>query len=360
MYNRFTFFDVETPNRFNDRICAFGLIHMVDDEIVFEQEFLVNPEVYFDTFNVQLHGVSRDMVRNKPTFDKIWPEIKSYFIDSVLVAHNANFDLGVLSKVMHHYGLDMPEIKYSCTVTMARKRIRSPKYSLDVVSSFFGVELLRHHNAMADTRACQGIFLKMMTEYGYSESDVSIYRSNVSQRDVSSKGFTPNRTYADRTLKVQEFLGIIKSIIVSNDFSSETLQYVKDWMDRHPILESELVYKKVKSKLDEGGDLRVCFLECVDPVNSVDNTAIEIDGKLFCMTGNFSFGSKTDVELFILAHGGRVHPTVTRAVDYVIVGNEGDPGWSYGSYGAKVKKALEMREKGHPIKIVCENDVLGE
>ncbi|MBE0450103.1 MAG: hypothetical protein IBX70_04565 [Clostridia bacterium] len=360
MYNRFTFFDLETPNRFNDRICAFGLIHMVDDEIVFEQEFLVNPEVYFDTFNVQLHGVSRYMVRNKPTFDRIWPEIEKYFIDSVVVAHNASFDLGVLSKVMHHYGLEMPEIKYSCTVTMARKRIRSPKYSLDVVSSFFGVDLLRHHNAMADTKACQGIFLKMMSGYGYSESDVSLFKSNLSIHKGSSGSFTPNRTYTDRTIKVQEFLGIIKSIIHSDDFSSVSIKYLKDWMNRHPELESELVYKKIKVKIEQGDDLRACFNECVDPVKSADYDTINIDGKLFCMTGNFSFGSKTDVELFIIAHGGKIHPSVTRAVDYVLVGNEGDPGWSYGSYGAKVKKAMEMKEKGYPIKIISEKDLFGE
>lgn len=360
MYNRFTFFDLETPNRSNDMICSFGLIHMIGDEIVFEQEFLVNPEVYFDSFNVQLHGVSRAMVRDKPTFDKIWPEIKQYFIDSVVVAHNASFDLGVLSKVMHHYGLDMPEIKYSCTVTMARRRIRSPKYSLDVVSSFFGVELLRHHNAMADTKACQGIFQKMMTGYGYSESDVSIYKSNLSHREHSVKGYTSNRFYADRTIQIQEFLENLKSMLTSVEITNESIHKLKDWMDKHQFLDSELVYKKVKSKLEEGGDLKTCLLECVDPLKSIDCSTVSIDGKLFCMTGNFSFGSKTDVELFILAHGGKVHPTVTRAVDYVLVGNEGDPGWSYGRYGAKVKKALEMHEKGHSIKIVCEKDVFGE
>jgi hypothetical protein len=243
---------------------------------------------------------------------------------------------------------------------MARKRIRSQKYSLDVISSFFGVDLLRHHNAMADTKACQGIFLKMMSGYGYSESDVSLYKSNLSIHKGSSGSFTPNRTYTDRTIKVQEFLGIIKSIIHSNDFSSVSIKNLKDWMNRHPELDSELVYKKIKLKIEQGDDLRACFNECVDPVKSADYDAIDIDGKLFCMTGNFSFGTKTDVELFIIAHGGKIHPSVTRAVDYVLVGNEGDPGWSYGTYGAKVKKAMEMKEKGYPIKIISEKDLFGE
>lgn len=356
----FTFFDLETPNRSNDKICSFGLIHMIDGETVFEREFLVNPEVYFDTFNVQLHGVSREMVRGKPTFDKIWPEIKKYFIDAIVVAHNASFDLGVLDKVMHHYGIEMPEIKYSCTVTMARKRIRSPKYSLDVVSSFFGVELLRHHNAMSDTKACQGIFLKMMTNYGYSENDVSIYKNKLSHREHSSNNYTPNRVYSNRTIQIQEFLENLKLMLTSNEITTESITRLKDWMDQHQFLDSELVYKKVRANLDQGGDLKTCLLECVDPLKSIDCSSINIDGKLFCMTGNFSFGSKTDVELFILAHGGKIHPTVTRAVDYVIVGNEGDPGWSYGRYGVKVKKAMEMQEKGHPIKIVSEKDVFGE
>ena len=55
---RYTVFDVETPNRANDRMSAIGIVVIEDDQIVDAFYSLVNPEVPFDDFNVALTGIT--------------------------------------------------------------------------------------------------------------------------------------------------------------------------------------------------------------------------------------------------------------------------------------------------------------
>lgn len=69
---RYCVFDVETPNRANDRICSIGIVVVQDGAILTSSEYLVNPEVSFDEFNTQLTGIDASMVQDKPTFPAVW------------------------------------------------------------------------------------------------------------------------------------------------------------------------------------------------------------------------------------------------------------------------------------------------
>ena len=93
---RYIAFDVETPRAANDRMSAIGISVIEDGAITKECFSLVNPEVAFDTFNVQLTGIDEDLVRDKPTFPEIWKEIGPIMSSGILVAHNAVFDQGII------------------------------------------------------------------------------------------------------------------------------------------------------------------------------------------------------------------------------------------------------------------------
>lgn len=282
---KFTFFDLETPNRQNDKICSFGLIHMIDGEICFEREYFVNPDTYFDAFNVELHGVSPDMVKEAPTFDAIWPEIKGFFQDAVVVAHNATFDLTVLSKVLYYYDIEVPPLQYSCTWQMAKQRLKVPKYSLDALCAHMGIPLNRHHNAMEDTYACMGIFTRLYAWFEYLPSDIVAFIPRVDHRFTRKKDKVPN----------------------------EALEYFE----------------------------------------SVDFKRLE--GLLFCLSGNFKYGSKAEVAAFLKGKGAKCHPSVTQAVDVLLVGTYGHDKWSFGTFGTKVMRAKQMKAAGHRIRIIDES-----
>ena len=94
--SRFIVFDVETPNRYNNRMSAIGIDVIEDGVIVGEYYSLVNPEQPFDYFNTRLTGISAETVAGSPTFPELWDEIEPLMSSGLLVAHNAIFDMNVL------------------------------------------------------------------------------------------------------------------------------------------------------------------------------------------------------------------------------------------------------------------------
>ncbi len=103
---RFVAFDVETPNRRNDRMSAIGITVIENGAIAGEDYSLVNPETYFDSFNSNLTGIDTDTVRDAPNFVELWEKIEPVMSSGILVAHNAVFDLGVRRKCLRYYDVN--------------------------------------------------------------------------------------------------------------------------------------------------------------------------------------------------------------------------------------------------------------
>ena len=167
----YTVFDVETPNRANDRMSAIGITVVGGGKIVDEFYSLVNPETYFDYFNTKLTGISADTVKGAPTFPELWKKIEPYLSDGILTAHNAVFDMGVLKKCLTGYGIEWkPTAKYLCTVKIGRACLPDMSHKLDVMCEHYGIAL-DHHQAASDSHACAEILLRYM-DAGY---DVNSY-----------------------------------------------------------------------------------------------------------------------------------------------------------------------------------------
>ena len=156
----YTFFDVETPNRRNDRICSIGAVVTDQDGTVVEKKsYLVNPESSFDDINVRIHGIAPVDVRNAKTFPELWHDSLSAFfpVDGV-VAHNARFDLSVLTKTLVSYDIPSPKMSYACTLDMSKKIDFIGGGKLPHVCEALGIELERHHQAESDATACMRVF----------------------------------------------------------------------------------------------------------------------------------------------------------------------------------------------------------
>lgn len=162
---RYTAFDVETPNARNDRMSAIGITVIEDGEITEEFYSLVNPETRFDPFNVQLTGISPSDVENEPTFPELWGRIEPLFANTILIAHNATFDLGVLSKCLRAYDISWQNrVKYACTVRMSRQmHPETENHRLNTMCQCLGIEL-EHHHAGSDSHACGEILRRYLDE----------------------------------------------------------------------------------------------------------------------------------------------------------------------------------------------------
>lgn len=168
--SRYIAFDVETPNRFNNRMSAIGITVIEDGIITRKLYSLINPETYFDYFNTKLTGISGEMVQNKPMFPKIWKKIEPLMSSGVLVAHNAPFDMGVLKCCLQAYGISWKkQVPYLCTVQIGRHILPGMSHRLNVLSAYYGIEIA-HHHAGSDSLACAKILLN------YIESGTDVTR----------------------------------------------------------------------------------------------------------------------------------------------------------------------------------------
>lgn len=172
---RLTFFDVETPNAKNASISSIGMLSLSSEGEIEEKYFLVNPEEYFDPFNIQLTGITPEMVKDQPNFVQVWKEIEPYFTGAVVVAHNATFDLNVLYKCFYRYGIEECRLNYLCTLALSRRYFNLPSYRLNALCETFNINLEKHHSADCDTKACFEIFLRINEQHAIQEYEIKTF-----------------------------------------------------------------------------------------------------------------------------------------------------------------------------------------
>lgn len=171
-------FDVETPNRYNNRMSAIGISVIENGAITEDFYSLVNPEQPFDTFNTVLTGISASDVAGAPAFSALWERIEPMMSSGILVAHNASFDMGVLRKCLRDYGIRWkPEVKGICTVVMGRSLLPGISHKLNDMCDYYGISLT-HHRADSDSRACAEILLRYMRGGAEPERFIRTYAMN--------------------------------------------------------------------------------------------------------------------------------------------------------------------------------------
>ena len=115
------------------------------------------PGMKINFFNIQIHGIHPEDVKDAPTFAGIWPELKKRLEGRIVVAHNAQFDMSVLKYSLLENNLSMPIFRHCCTVKIARKVWPElENHKLDTVGDFLHIDF-HHHNALDDARTCAAI-----------------------------------------------------------------------------------------------------------------------------------------------------------------------------------------------------------
>lgn len=164
--------DFETANASLASACSLGISIYEDGEILDSFEWYLKPhQRYFYFTNSHIHGIYEEDVINEKEFVYYYDELAKIVKDSVLIAHNANFDICVLNALCDTYGLDRFKNNYLDTVKIAR--IVYPElynHKLDTVAKYLDFNF-KHHNAKSDSYACLMILLKSMEAYKSYELD---------------------------------------------------------------------------------------------------------------------------------------------------------------------------------------------
>ena len=156
----FVAIDFETANASRSSPCALGITVIKNGAIATSKHWLIRPhELRFDYFNIAIHGITPEMVRDESEFDALWPEIQPYLAQNPVVAHNAAFDMSVLRKTLDLYGLQYPATSYLCSVLLAKNTWPGlSSYRLDDLAGHLEFALT-HHNAASDANGAAAIVL---------------------------------------------------------------------------------------------------------------------------------------------------------------------------------------------------------
>ena len=189
---RFVAIDFETANNNSNSACSIGLAIIEDLKIVETKHWLIRPpELYFHPFNISIHGITEDDVRNKPSFNELWPEIRGYIDNNLIIAHNASFDLGVLRHVLSTYNIDYPESHYSCTLRISKKVWKGLlSHSLESLTDYLSIEF-QHHDAEEDARACAEIAIAGCIEKEASTLPELVEKINLVCKCIKPDDYSP-------------------------------------------------------------------------------------------------------------------------------------------------------------------------
>lgn len=165
----FVAIDFETATSSWTSICSMGICVVENNKIVEQKEILVKPDPFeFNDYNILIHGITPDMVINKPTFDKYWNSVKPYIENKLVIAHNASFDVGVLRSTLETFNIEYPTFDYLCTVKLSQKAYPDfPSHKLNNICSQLGISF-SHHHAADDAYACANVLLNILNDYRLS------------------------------------------------------------------------------------------------------------------------------------------------------------------------------------------------
>ena len=164
----FNAIDVETANGYAASICQIGIVQVRTGLIGGTLSVLVDPEESFDAFNVRLHGIGQDAVRDCATLPDLYPRLRNLLEGTILVSHTS-FDRAALDGAARKYRLAPIRTMWLDSAMVARRawpdRYGRSGYNLANVAGDLGISF-KHHDALEDARAAAEVVLHACRETG--------------------------------------------------------------------------------------------------------------------------------------------------------------------------------------------------
>lgn len=160
-------FDTETTglNAREDTLIEIAAVRMKGKNIVGSYATLIDPKRGLSPKITELTGITEDMLVGQPELEEALISFGEFADGAVLVAHNAEFDVGFLAQCRARVGLPVWRPPVIDTLALARSLYPGEKnYRLKTLTQKFSVELVNHHRALADAEATGKVFANMLTE----------------------------------------------------------------------------------------------------------------------------------------------------------------------------------------------------
>jgi DNA polymerase-3 subunit epsilon len=163
---RFAFMDIETTGLspwFGDRICQIAIVVSEGKRIKETFEMLVNPGQPLSPAAAYVNGLSEADLAHAPRFEEITGQLEFVLKDSVVVCHNAKFDIQFFDSEYRKLGREVEFPNLIDTLLLARQFYELPSYSLSYLAESFHVPTnIQGSRAQADALTAKNVFFAMM------------------------------------------------------------------------------------------------------------------------------------------------------------------------------------------------------
>ena len=241
--------DLETTgfSATTEKITEVGIMKLRDGEVIDEFSCFVNPEKHIPQRVSEVTNITDEMVADAETIDKVFPKVLDFIKDSVIVAHNAGFDVGFLKQNAKSLGYDF-DYTYLDTLSLAKDLFPDyKKYKLGKIADNLGIKVEVAHRALDDVDTTVKVFkvmLDMLKKRGVEKiEDID----KVSRTEEAKKEeYKKLKTY-HAIILAKDYVGL------RNLYKLVSLSHIKYFYRRPRILKSLL------KKYREGLIIRKCL-----------------------------------------------------------------------------------------------------
>jgi DNA polymerase-3 subunit epsilon len=163
----YTVFDTETtglnPGE-GDEIIQIGAARVVNGKLLRQECFeqLVDPQRSIPAASIPIHGITPDMVAGQPTIDRVLPAFHTFAQDTVLVAHNAAFDMRFLQMKEALTGVRFDQPVLDTLLLSALVHPNQESHRLEAIAERFNIAVIGRHTALGDAIVTAEVFLKLI------------------------------------------------------------------------------------------------------------------------------------------------------------------------------------------------------
>ena len=163
----YSVFDTETtglePSN-GDEIIQMGAVRVVNNRLLRQEVFdqLVDPGIPLKPAGIPIHGITENMVHGQPKIDVVLPAFHEFCAETVLVAHNAAFDMRFFQLKEERLGVRFTQPVLDTLLLSAVIHPNQESHRLETIAERLGINVIGRHTALGDAFVTGEVFLKMV------------------------------------------------------------------------------------------------------------------------------------------------------------------------------------------------------